>query len=193
METYIRETPGLILAEDCQKFLDLFIAKQKAKREANDNFDGEQHEFENLHTDPDFKTFDSIVREIADREVNAYVDGFRHLENMFYQESSVLLRLPQNTPLKLHYDLEVSHPDDLKTGDFQRRYFAVLCYLQDLPDGQLYFPSQKKIIRPEAGKFVVFPTFFTHPHTVFPASVDRYTYRINYCITESLYGSQSNY
>ena len=56
--------------------------------------------------------------------------------------------------------------------------------MQDLEAGELYFPEQDVLVKPKAGRMVIAPTFFTHPHMVLPTLEDRYTYRVNFFIKD---------
>ena len=55
------------------------------------------------------------------------------------------------------------------------RLATVLFYLNDVPEGgETYFPLQEIKIAPKAGRAVVFPVGFTHPHSVLTTKSPRY-------------------
>jgi len=97
--------------------------------------------------------------------------------NFYYFEHVALMHHKELTNIPYHYDIEIA-----STSKMVIRNFAALIYLNnDFEGGELFFPIQKKVIKPEPGKLVIFPTFFTHPHVTSPAiGGDRYVLRFNY-------------
>jgi|TARA_Y100001949_G_scaffold110604_1_gene93540 hypothetical protein len=61
-----------------------------------------------------------------------------------------------------------------------RRHLSGICFLNDIDEGgDLLFPQQDLSIKPEAGKFVVFPSGWTHAHKSIPAvGQTRYVFQI---------------
>lgn len=55
---------------------------------------------------------------------------------------------------------------DSGPGEFMARQLVALWYLNDVPGpgGETEFPLQDIRVRPEEGKLVLFPPFWTHPH-----------------------------
>jgi len=55
---------------------------------------------------------------------------------------------------------------DSGPGEFMTRQLVALWYLNDVPEpgGETEFPVQQIKVRPEEGKLVLFPPFWTHPH-----------------------------
>lgn len=51
-------------------------------------------------------------------------------------------------------------------GEFSQRQLVAIWYLNDVPGpgGETEFPLQEILVKPEAGKLVLFPPFWTHPH-----------------------------
>lgn len=187
MNDFIQITEGLLSPDECADFLEKFKAKDLSRNTEDINFDGEQNEYKNLDKHEDLKDFHNKVQSIADQEVKKYLENNPLLRTEYYIESSLLLELEQQKGLELHYDREIASPHEAESGTFERRTFTVLAYLQDLiGGGEIHFPEQKKLITIKPGTFVVFPTFFTHPHRVFPAMEDRYTYRINFYVKREL-------
>jgi hypothetical protein len=182
MESFIKQIDYLLTPEECQDFIQKFETGVRNNRDYQGNFNGLQKEYMDLHQYEDLKDFDNKIKAVADVEVQKFLHTHRtFMECTYYQESTLLLKLDAHVPLKLHYDIETT--DRNREGeDIQTRHFAALIYLQDLPDGKLYFPMQKTLVDIRPGRMVIFPTFFTHPHTVFPSTVDRYAYRINYFV-----------
>jgi hypothetical protein len=55
---------------------------------------------------------------------------------------------------------------DAGPGEFSQRQLVAIWYLNDVagPGGETEFPLQEVAIRPEQGKLVLFPPFWTHVH-----------------------------
>ncbi|MEK7758766.1 MAG: 2OG-Fe(II) oxygenase [Pseudomonadota bacterium] len=51
-------------------------------------------------------------------------------------------------------------------GEFSQRQLVAIWYLNNVPGpgGETEFPLQEILVKPEAGKLVLFPPFWTHPH-----------------------------
>lgn len=170
MSKLIREVLDLVKPEECKEFLEMIKPIEEITQVNKENFNGYQVGYPNIDS-----AFLSMVDILVDIEVDKYIKAFPFMTRRYKRENGILLKLQKDTPLGLHYDSE-------DAGDGQVRHFTTLLYLQDLPDGKLYFPMQERLIDIRPGKLVIFPTFYTHPHAVFPSTVDRYAYRINYFV-----------
>jgi len=55
---------------------------------------------------------------------------------------------------------------DAGPGEFMTRQLVAIWYLNDVagPGGETEFPLQEILVKPEEGKLVLFPPFWTHPH-----------------------------
>jgi hypothetical protein len=55
---------------------------------------------------------------------------------------------------------------DSGPGEFMTRQLVAIWYLNDVagPGGETEFPMQEISVKPEEGKLVLFPPFWTHPH-----------------------------
>lgn len=177
MNTFIKTFKNIVSQKECADFLEEF-KKLNLDQNGERNFDGEQHEYMNLSKQNSLKSFEEkIVLKIKEC-VKEYLEDFNWLETKFIFENAMLLKISKGKGLPLHHDNEISE------GGL-RRNFIVLMYLQDmLYGGDLCFPKQSTIIKPEAGLVVIAPTFFTHPHLVLPTFEDRYTYRVNFFIQD---------
>ena len=101
-----------------------------------------------------------------------------HKENFKFSHYS-LMHHKEGYNIPFHYDSEYVYE---KEGVEEVRNFAILLYLNDLEEwGALVFPLQKKTIKPEQGKLLIFPTSFMYPHTTIPTmSSDRFVLRVSY-------------
>jgi len=175
MKTFIKTFTNVVPEKDCLDFLEKF-KKLNLDQNGEVNFDGEQKEYMNLSNHKELADFEAKVISAAKECVSDYLKDFEWLETKFLFENAMLLKLEKGKGLPLHHDNEISE------GGL-RRNFIVLMYLQEmLSGGDLCFPKQSSIIKPEPGLLVIAPTFFTHPHFVLPTFEDRYTYRINFFI-----------
>ena len=70
-----------------------------------------------------------------------------------------LLRYAPGQQFKLHFD------QIPKSRRMSARMLSAVAFLNDDFDGgELVFPRQKRVIQPEAGTIVLFPSGWTHPH-----------------------------
>lgn len=175
--TFIETVPRVVTDKECADFLKVFKALN-LNENGEVNFDGEQQEYMNLSQHPELKAFEDKVIAGAAKAVDNYLKVCSWMETKYILENAMLLRIPAGKGLPVHHDNEISE-------DGMRRHFIVLMYLQTmLYGGDLCFPKQGVIIKPEPGLMVIAPTFFTHPHFVVPTVEDRYTYRVNFFIQD---------
>jgi len=69
-----------------------------------------------------------------------------------------------------------THIDNSFLDNTEHRFLTALLYLNTIEEGgETEFQSQGVIVKPKAGRVVMFPPFFTHPHTGnIPLSKDKY-------------------
>jgi hypothetical protein len=204
---FIRQTSDLFSSEFCKKLLYLL---EKSKPELIKNmysFKGLHEEFRNFEYSSELAQMHKVICDKISDEVNKY---FKAVDTTYIEkhilESVTVLKIKPNTPLELHHDADMDNPKSVdiydslkerlgsyffhiknailgKPKELNRKHITVLMYLQEMEGGELYFPLQKELIKPKPGLAVIFPAFFTHPHTVFPSlDKDRYTYRFNFII-----------
>jgi hypothetical protein len=72
------------------------------------------------------------------------------------------------------------HPDYWPHGPLSRRHLTGVAFLNDVAvGGELLFPQQGFSVNPEVGKFVIFPTGWTHAHkTLPPVGQSRYVFQM---------------
>ena len=58
------------------------------------------------------------------------------------------------------------HVDVVRSmGDSAKRFLVFILYLNDVEEGgHTYFPKTNIYVKPRAGRLLVFPPFWTHPH-----------------------------
>lgn len=60
-------------------------------------------------------------------------------------------------------------------GQSQMSIFgSMVLFLNTIPGGELYFPTQKIKVAAEAGKMVMFPASYAYPHLTTPSTESRY-------------------
>ncbi len=126
------------------------------------------------------------IRQLTDKKIKEYISPIAHLcPHQYVFRSISMLRYGPGQHVPLHYDEEIC-PDG--TG----KHFICLIYLKSLlMGGELLFPLQKEVISPAPGLMVIFPTFFTHPHTVLPTvDEDRYCLRVLYKVSDRILYSE---
>jgi hypothetical protein len=203
MNSFIKQIPGVFSRDFCNNFLNIFEQLNIPAVKNEYNFDGAHEEYKYLDSFYEIKNIDKEIKKAADLEVKKYLEPLRHfypLKNKL--DGTSVLKLKQHGTLSLHYDPEITQDKHVNLYDIKaknimmrihnffrknthHRHLSVLMYLQDMQGGELYFPMQKVLVKPEPGLMVIFPTLFTHPHTVFPTlDKHRYTYRFNYIIED---------
>jgi len=72
------------------------------------------------------------------------------------------------------------HSDFYPYGVYNRRHLTGIGFLNDVAEGgELVFPQQDDTIRPQAGKFIIFPSGWTHSHkTLPPVGQSRYVFQM---------------
>lgn len=177
------------------------IKKSKPEEKINKHsFNGLHREYRDFNYSKTLKTLYSKIQKAVDIEVEEYFKKHKLFYSKIHKlDAATVLMLPQNVPLELHYDSETdnSYSVDIydtffekirtklfkKNKQLNKKNITVLMYLENYIGGELYFPEQKELIKPEPGLLVIFPAFFTHPHLVIPANdKNRYTLRFNYVI-----------
>ncbi len=203
MNSFIKQIPELVSEDFCNEYLNVFENLKISAVKNEYNFNGIHKEYKYLDSYQELKKMDNEIKRKTNEQVFKYLEQFK----LFYPLKNILdgtsiLKLEKNSVLDLHYDPEITHEKQINLFDSKaekltmkihnffrkktnRRHLSVLMYFQNLEGGELYFPMQEVLIKPKPGLLVIFPTFFTHPHTVLPTlDKDRYTYRFNYIVKE---------
>jgi hypothetical protein len=203
MNNFIKEIPELFSEDFCNRYINVFEELKISPVRNEYNFNGIHEEYKYLDSYKELREMDREIQKKANEEVSKYLQKLKN----FYPIKSKLdgvsvLRLKKNCMLDLHYDPEITYDKYINLVDskanklsmkihnlfrkkINRRHLSVLMYLQEMEGGELYFPLQEVLVKPKPGLLVIFPTFFTHPHTVLPPlNKDRYTYRFNYILEE---------
>jgi hypothetical protein len=173
MNDFILEINNFIMKDEIDHFLKIIIDAQLPFEKNSYNVHGENYEYHNAHDHERLKLTISDYQEKVGYEIAKYFS--RYDVQTFKQNflSGSILYLKSEAMIPKHTD------DQYDRGVV--RSLGVLIYLNSPAEGgELLFPLQKKMIKPESGKLVIFPSFFSHPHMVLPTSEDRYALRLNY-------------
>lgn len=174
-DTLIREYPEALDAETCAEIVRLFEASDKrvpgsvgpygtgggtVDPEVKSSLDLDVA----LEDQEVWLPYVAAMRDAVGRAVCDYIDRIISLH---------FIRSPYgiiNTGLQLQ-GYQPNGQDGFKVHidraslESSRRELACLIYLNDVDEGgETCFPIQRKAVKPEVGKVVVFPAGFTHPH-----------------------------
>lgn len=179
---FIQEYPDLIPEEVCKLILN------NLEQDNTDNSKYlEWHDLYNITDNPDLNCTKEIKETLTlvNEKIKKYFEPVKQMipYDFKYCGFSVLKTKPEG--LTMHYDEAF-----IGKGSFEPRTFVALIYLTSLNDsegGEIFFPHQGKMIKPQAGTLVIFPTFFTYPHCVLPTTGTRFVMRLEYKInTETI-------
>lgn len=173
---YIREYPGTLNADKCEELVNFIKSK-------DDYFDVVH--WQDKPSTPFLTDLNSFLYDKTIESVDDYLKLSGGLVTRHTLELSGfgLIRQPVGYHDNLHHDIEtVINPDNVRI-----RAFVSLIYLNDdFEGGNLVFPTQKKVIDPEVGKFVIFPASYLFPHHVLPiCTKERFFIRLAYNMKSS--------
>ena len=180
---FIEQYPNVITGEFCNNILEKFNG-ELIQANLSDEFSAEGHVL-----DPKserWKEVFEIIPQLTDQKVKEYMSPVIHLcPHKYIFRSISMLRYAPGQHVPLHYDEEIY-------SDGTGKHFICLIYLKSVfVGGELLFPLQKEVISPRAGLMVIFPTFFTHPHTVLPTvDEERFCLRIQYKVSDRVLYSE---
>jgi predicted 2-oxoglutarate/Fe(II)-dependent dioxygenase YbiX len=123
---------------------------------------------------------DSLVTKVNDG-IKEYLKKFQTADLQNYNFSHVSVwEQEEHKYAPYHHDTDI-----VPEAGMPVRHFLCLLYLNDdYEGGELIFPLQGKVIKPEAGMLVIFPTSFMFPHMTTPTMKEnrylmRFTYYLN--------------
>lgn len=175
---FIKKYQNVLTKDKCNQLIDLYLTKFKdfsISKSSNLNYSVKEICLKNFE-DTDLITF---IKNICDIKIKEYFSYVTYPTNNYYYFNHIsFMHHSENYNLPFHYDSELDYMND----EEKLRRFAILIYLNgDFDGGELIFPVQKEIIKPEAGLMTIFPTSFMYPHLTTPSlGKDRYVLRISY-------------
>lgn len=184
MNDFIKEYDKVITREECEFILGKLDFLLKGPKEKIDvEYSSHADVFVSQYASVDrYVDLSYIIKRIDNLLFNDYYgheDIRSNIRNQFFCEATFFC-MKKGEVIELHTDNEYNPYNG------KRSNIAALLYLNEPRGGELCFPVQKKVIKPDFGKLAIFPTFFTHPHSVMPLiEGERYLIRFNYYIDES--------
>jgi len=163
--SFIYEIPQALPADVCREMIRRFEANADQQYAGRIGQDGTEAEDVKKTTDlrisgrGDWKDIDAVLVQSLMRSFSVFAQSFPYFSaNSFKDLGYNMQRYRAGEYYHWHVD---SGP-----GEFMKRQLVALWYLNDVPGpgGETEFPLQEVSVRPETGKLVLFPPFWTHLH-----------------------------
>lgn len=118
----------------------------------------------------DMLDLDARMCRVVGDILRSYVDSFATLKGLDFNDTGF-----QMQRYRKGEGFYAEHIDG-GSGPCSDRVLALVIYLNDVAvGGETFFPWQEMRVKPKAGRAVVFPTTFIHPHeALVPVSDDKY-------------------
>jgi hypothetical protein len=170
---FIQEVSSFVSPELCQSILD-DIVTGFVQFEKNDyNIHSNAYEAREIENNPILKDRIARCEELISQQVYNYF--------VQYDIKTFEQKLTGVSVLYVESGGSIPKHTDEQIDDTLFRNIGVLLYLNKTIGGELCFPLQKRVITPDIGKLVIFPSLFTHPHMVLPnTGTGRYALRFSY-------------
>jgi hypothetical protein len=180
---FIKKFKKCLSREECEEIINYYKENDfsnSKKRRSNLNYSVKEFSLDvknNLFWKEKFKK----IKNKADINLRSYLsfNSSCGYDSYYFKHMCIMHHQEMNT-IPYHYDCEIEKKED----GVNVRVFAILIYLNNnFEGGELVFPIQKKVIKPEPGLMLIFPTSFMYPHVTTPAlGNDRFVLRLNYYI-----------
>ena len=156
--------------EDCEMIIKKFEQVVKYDKTQVDEFKTGRKNFTEIdidkYGDSDFwkepkKKFDAMMEEYKTRFMKNLNIKDIHFPPVIDMENIRIKKYMPNDEdqFKVHVDVVRS------MGDSAKRFLVFILYLNDVEDGgHTMFPKPNIWVKPRAGRLLVFPPFWTHPH-----------------------------
>jgi prolyl 4-hydroxylase len=160
-ESCVREYDRVVSKEWCNKVIDLF------EQSKTNTFDDERKSFTEL--DIECKEEFKDIKETYIRVLKQNLQHFMKEVNIEKHHLPPLIDM-ENIRIKKYVandkDVFKDHVDVLRSqGPSAKRFLVFIMYLSDVEEGgETSIPRYKIKCKPKAGKLLMFPPFWTHPH-----------------------------
>lgn len=163
--SFIYEIPQALPADVCSEMIRRFEANTDQQYAGRVGQAGSEQTSIKKSTDlrisgrADWKDIDTILMQSLSKHFSVIAQSFPFFAaNRFKDLGYNMQRYHAGEYYHWHVD---SGP-----GEFMNRQLVAIWYLNDVasPGGETEFPLQEIKVRPEQGKLVLFPPFWTHPH-----------------------------
>jgi len=163
--SFIYEIPGALAPDVCREMIRRFEANAEQQYPGRIGQGADLEQSIKKSTDlrisgrPDWKDIDSIL-------IRSLMQNFRELAERFAFFSA-------NSFKDMGYNMQRTQPGehyhwhvDGGPGPFSQRQLVAIWYLNDVPGpgGETEFLRQEVRIKPQQGKLLLFPPFWTHDH-----------------------------
>ena len=168
MEDYIREYDGVLSQLECIQFRRFFHKYELTKRETDTYSFDELNISQTFPKEISYGIYNKLRFYIEQYKKDCDIDSSMFPEKSGFEELRMKRYIKQKDSFKEHVDV----------GNYAsaRRFLVCMIYLNTVEEGgSTYFTKNKKHIRTQAGKLLIFPSIWTHPHTgTIPESSDKY-------------------
>ena len=160
-ESCVRYYDRVVSKEWCNKVIDLFEQSKK------DNFDNDRKSFTELNIEgkEEFKdikeTYIRVLRQNLQHFMKEVNIENHHFPPIIDMENIRIKKYTDNGK-----DVFKNHVDVLRSqGPSSKRFLVFIMYLSDVEEGgETSIPRYNIKCKPKAGRLLMFPPFWTHPH-----------------------------
>jgi hypothetical protein len=155
--------------EDCKMIIQKFEQVLRYDKSLMDVVDTEHKKFIEINIDK-YGDFWKEPREKFTGMMEEYVDRFKQNLNIGDKGEFPPVIDRENIRIKKYLpndkDEFKRHVDVLRSkGPSSKRFLVIILYLNDVEEGgETHLPKQEIMISPRAGRMLMFPPFWTHPH-----------------------------
>ena len=171
MPQYISQFENVLDQEFCNKMIDKFKSDSRTMPDPQPDYSTRR--FLNLSLCDDWIGFISPLLEKTNAIAEEYFAVPEGMESVavsdWIDDGFIMSHYRKGDDLILHVDGQNS-----EEGFNGLRLGTVVFFLATSEGGELHFPLQDVCISPVAGRAVMFPPVYTHPHEVLKVKSDRY-------------------
>jgi len=163
--SFVYEIPNALPGDVCREMIRRFEEKMDQQYPGRVGQEGLEAASIKKTTDlrisgrDDWKDIDAILMQSLSKQFSAMAEQFPFFAaNRFKDLGYNLQRYREGEYYHWHVDAG--------PGEFMIRQLVAIWYLNAMPGpgGETEFPLQEILVKPEEGKLVLFPPFWTHPH-----------------------------
>lgn len=168
MDDFFLEVPGFSSPEVCAKILDKYSKYSHMTEPYPEQHSRSSKLLEELDLFPDL--WSDILSEIEPsikEQIKKYLARFLTCTPEYYKFSHATLReYSSNLTEDIHYNTEyaIDHGSNIPI----RNFFCLLYLNKPSQGGEQVFPLQSKVIAPDEGKLLIYPTSFMFPNMSLP-------------------------
>ena len=161
-ENSLRIYDNAMSPEDCKKIIELF----ETNKDQIDKFNTGRREYTELDIDK-FETTWSETKEKFISMMKIYVGKFMKDLNIYKADFPPIIDM-ENIRIKKYLPNdkdEFKIHTDIRRALSANRFLVYILYLNDVEEGgETYLLKQNIKVKPKAGRLLMFPPFWTHPH-----------------------------